>query len=185
MSMKAALSACAFLAFGVLAGCSQPESQHGNGTAAVAQVEPAQGNNARGKVTFTAVPGGLRVTADISGLAPGMHGFHVHEKGDCSAPDFTSAGDHFNPTGTKHGAREHQSAHNGDMGNVEADASGNAHVEYVDPKMKLEGESSVIGKAVVVHEKADDLSTQPSGNSGARIACGVIQKEGASANAKD
>jgi len=159
----------------LLAGCSHAESEGGEKPGATAEMHGTQGNDISGKVTFTKVPGGVSVKADLTGLTPGNHGFHVHEKGDCSAPDASSAGAHFNTTGTKHGAREHMSAHTGDMGNIVADDSGKAHDEYVDTKMKLEGDSSVIGKAVIVHEKTDDQVTQPAGNSGNRVACGVIQ----------
>jgi Cu-Zn family superoxide dismutase len=159
----------------LVGGCSGGGAEHEAKPAAVAEMHGTQGHDLSGKVTFTKLPGGILVQAELTGLTPGKHGFHVHEKGDCSAPDLSSAGDHFNTTGSKHGAREHMSAHTGDMGNIEVDETGKGHAEYVDTKLKLEGESSVIGKAVIVHEKTDDQVSQPSGNSGNRIACGVIQ----------
>jgi Cu-Zn family superoxide dismutase len=107
-------------------------------------------------------------------LKPGKHGIHVHEKGDCSAPDAASAGAHFNPTNQHHGGPMTAEHHAGDFGNIEADASGKAHVDWKG-KMSLSGADSIIGRSLVVHEKEDDLKTDPSGNSGARQACGVIE----------
>jgi len=148
---------------------------------AVAELQPTQGNNVKGTVTFTEVADGVRVVAEITGLAPGEHGFHVHEKGDCSAPDATSAGDHFNPTGQPHGAADAMERHDGDMGNIEADASGEAKLNYIDHNISLvAGERSVIGRGVIVHANPDDLTSQPSGNAGARVACGVITRAGGS-----
>ena len=121
------------------------------------------------------VKGGLHVTGDITGLTPGEHGFHLHAKGDCSAPDATSAGDHWNPTNQAHGAPSAAAHHSGDLGNITADASGKAHVDVTVKGISLDGASSVVGKAVIVHGKADDLKTQPSGNAGPRVACGVVQ----------
>jgi Cu-Zn family superoxide dismutase len=175
----------------LLAACSPAESDDAS-QAGAASARPAASAavrglaadaDAKGTVTFTKEAAGVRVVADFTGLAPGQHGFHVHEKGDCSAPDASSAGEHFNPEAGTHGPRNQDTAHAGDMGNLEADASGKAHLDYVDPKMALDGADSVVGKAVIVHEKSDDLATQPSGNSGARIACGVIEKSDASADA--
>ncbi len=148
---------------------------------AVAELEPTQGNNVKGTVTFTEVADGVRVNAEITGLTPGKHGFHVHEKGDCSAPDATSAGDHFNPTSKPHGAADALERHDGDMGNIEADASGEAKLNYIDHNISLvAGERSVIGRGVIVHANPDDLTSQPSGNAGARVACGVITRAGGS-----
>jgi Cu-Zn family superoxide dismutase len=128
----------------------------------------------RGTVTFEKVDGGVKITAHITGLTPGKHGFHVHEYGDCSAPDFTSAGPHFMAPGESHGAPTDSTSHQGDMGNLVADADGVAHLEWVDPHMSLDGPHSILGRSVILHEKEDDLTTQPTGNSGGRIACGVI-----------
>ena len=148
---------------------------------ALAELQPTQGNNVKGTVTFTEVADGVRVNAEITGLTPGKHGFHVHEKGDCSAPDATSAGDHFNPTGQPHGAADALERHDGDMGNIEADASGVAKLNYIDHNISLvAGERSVLGRGVIVHADPDDLTSQPSGNAGARVACGVITRAGGS-----
>jgi superoxide dismutase, Cu-Zn family len=141
---------------------------------AIAVVQPTKGNAVHGTVTYEAVENGIRVVADISGLTPGKHGFHIHEFGDCSADDGSSAGGHFNPGGSSHGAPETDPRHAGDMGNIEADKDGHARLDYVDHVMTLTGERSILGHAVIVHEKQDDLKTQPTGNAGARVACGVI-----------
>ncbi|MBX6325660.1 MAG: superoxide dismutase family protein [Chthoniobacterales bacterium] len=142
---------------------------------AIAVLHPAAGSKVGGTVTFTEVADGVRVQAEITGLTPGTHGFHVHEFGDCSAADASSAGAHFNPTHQPHAGPDAAERHVGDMGNVQADASGRAKLEYVDHQISLsDDQRSVIGRSVVVHAKADDLKSQPAGDSGARIACGVI-----------
>jgi superoxide dismutase, Cu-Zn family len=142
---------------------------------AVAVLHPTAGNNVSGTVTFTEEADGVRVQADISGLTPGKHGFHVHEFGDCSAADLASAGAHFNPTNKPHAGPDAAERHVGDMGNIEADASGAAKLDYVDHEISLTNDQrSAIGRSVIVHAKADDLKSQPAGDSGARIACGVI-----------
>src|ERR1700680_1646041 len=141
---------------------------------AIAVLHPASGSQVMGVVTFTKANDAVQVVADVTGLTPGKHGFHIHEFGDCSATDATSAGGHFNPTHKPHGAPDAAERHAGDLGNIEADASGKAHLEWKDKVMKLTGEDSIVGHAVIVHEKADDLKTQPTGNAGGRVACGVI-----------
>jgi Cu-Zn family superoxide dismutase len=142
---------------------------------AIAVLHPTAGNKVSGTVKFTEVADGVQVQAEITGLAPGNHGFHVHEFGDCSAPDAGSAGAHFNPTSKPHAGPDALERHVGDMGNVDADASGKAKLDYVDHQISLTNDQqSVIGRSVVVHAKADDLKSQPTGDSGARVACGVI-----------
>lgn len=141
---------------------------------AIAVLHPASGSQVAGTVTFTTRDDGIQVVADVTGLAPGKHGFHIHEFGDCSAVDASSAGSHFNPTHKAHGGPEMKERHIGDLGNLEADASGKAHLEWKDKTMKLTGASSILGYAVIVHEKEDDLKSQPVGNAGGRVACGVI-----------
>ena len=143
-------------------------------TKAMAVLSPTKGNSVSGTVTFTKVDGGVNIVADVTGLTPGQHGFHIHEFGDCSAPDATSAGGHFNPHHMQHGGPDATMRHAGDFGNLEADASGKAHYERVDATLSLDGADSIIGRGVIVHEKADDLKTQPTGNAGARVACGAI-----------
>jgi Cu-Zn family superoxide dismutase len=142
---------------------------------ATVKLQPTANQTARGEVTFTTESGGVHVVGTFSGLVFGEHGFHVHEKGDCSAPDGSSAGGHFNPGGKPHAARDAAARHAGDLGNLKADPYGLARVDFVDPVLSLSGPDSIIGKAVIIHEKADDFTTQPSGNAGARQACGVIE----------
>jgi Cu-Zn family superoxide dismutase len=103
-----------------------------------------------------------------------LHGFHIHEFGDCSAPDGSSAGGHFNPSDKNHGALLDTDRHAGDMGNIIADASGNSHMEFIDKILTLNGEKSIIEKGLIVHKNVDDLKTQPTGNAGPREACGTI-----------
>ena len=141
---------------------------------AVCVLYPTQGNKVTGTVRFTQVPGGVKVVADLQGLTKGKHGIHIHECGDCTAPDGTSAGGHFNPKAMNHGAPMDAMRHEGDMGNIEADESGNAHLEYVDKTLSFDGDASIIGRSVIVHLNEDDMKTQPTGNAGARVACGVI-----------
>ncbi len=143
-------------------------------TKAVAKLEAKSGSQVTGTVVFTKTGDEVQVVADIQNLKPGKHGFHIHEKGDCSAADASSAGGHFNPTHQHHGGPTTAEHHVGDLGNIEADASGRAHLDWKG-KMNLPGADSIVGKSVVVHEKEDDLKTDPAGNSGARIACGVIE----------
>jgi len=145
-------------------------------TKAVAKLESRSGSQVTGTVTFTKSGDQVEVVADIQNLKPGNHGFHLHEKGDCSAPDAASAGGHFNPTHQHHGGPTSAEHHAGDLGNIVADASGKAHLDWKG-KLDLSGPNSIIGKSVVVHEKEDDLKTDPAGNAGARIACGVIAAE--------
>jgi Cu-Zn family superoxide dismutase len=141
---------------------------------ASAQLNPTEGNNVSGLVTFEATDGGVRVVADINGLSGTQHGFHIHEFGDCSAPDGTSAGGHFNPAGVAHGGPDSDVHHVGDLGNLAADENGQALKDRVFPMLSLTGENSIVGKGVIVHAQADDLVSQPTGAAGARVACGVI-----------
>ena len=141
-------------------------------------LSPTKGNTASGTVVFSEAGNKLRVVAEITGLSPGPHGFHIHEKGDCSAPDGTSAGGHYNPTGKPHGNPEHAEHHAGDMPQLVADAKGVAKlVAYIDEVNLGNGEGGIVGRSVIVHATADDFKTQPTGNSGARVACGVIVKK--------
>jgi|GEM_PF-193179 len=141
---------------------------------AVAILYPTEGSQARGIVFFEQVQDGIQIKAEVSGLSPGPHGFHVHEFGDCSGPDGASAGNHFNPEGAPHGAPADQQRHVGDLGNLEAAGSGQAQLTLVDHRLSLSGPSSIIGRGFVIHGQADDLTSQPAGNAGPRVACGVI-----------
>ena len=144
---------------------------------ATATLAPTAGNTTAGTVTFTQKGSKVAVEAKVSGLTPGNHGFHIHEKGDCSSGDGMSAGGHFNPTGKPHGNPSAPDHHAGDMPMLVADASGNASLSSdVDVMTIGSGATDIVGKAVIVHKDADDFTTQPTGNSGARVACGVIRK---------
>jgi len=141
---------------------------------AVCVLHPTEGNDVKGTVTFTKSGDGVKVVADVEGLTPGKHGFHIHQYGDCSAPDGTSAGGHFNPEGVDHGGPEANVRHVGDMGNLEAGNDGKAHLEYTDNMLSLTGKHSIVGRGIIVHAGEDDLTSQPTGAAGARVACGVI-----------
>jgi len=169
---------CAALAVVALGACASIQGMIGTPPpAAVATLAPASGSSVTGTVSFAQQGGKVLVRADVSGLPPGGHGFHVHENGDCSAADATSAGGHFNPLAKPHGNPGLGEHHAGDMPMLEADASGHAKLNVVLEPMSLGGGAAdVIGKSVVVHKDVDDYKTQPAGNSGARIACGVIRK---------
>lgn len=127
------------------------------------------------KVMLTEVPEGLKITADVSGLKPGaVHGFHVHENGKCEGPDYKSAGNHFNPSESKHGGPSSGMKHMGDLGNLVANEKGIAKAEVIVKSKDKNTLGQYIGKSVIIHSKADDLTTQPAGDSGDRIACGII-----------
>ncbi len=143
-------------------------------TEAFSKIQSLQDSKVKGTVTFTKVSGGVRIVADVEGLAPGEHGFHIHEHGSCEG-DGTSAGGHYNPTNTKHGGPDDLERHVGDFGNLLADDEGKAHYERIDSVISLEGEQSIIGKSLVIHADRDDFVTQPTGNSGKRVACGLIE----------
>ncbi len=138
---------------------------------------PTQGNSTTGSVTFTTQKDGVSVVASITGLAEGKHGFHIHENGDCSAPDGTSAGGHFNTQGTPHGSPDAsvEQRHVGDLGNILVDVSGSGKYDRVDQIISLSGTDSIVGKAVIIHSGEDDLTSQPTGNAGSRLACGIIE----------
>ena len=141
-----------------------------------AVLNPTKGNRAQGLVVFTQVEGGVKIVADVDFLEPGKHGFHIHEFGDCSSPDGSSAGGHFNPSHKKHGAPDGVERHAGDLGNIVADDKGRGHYERIDTVIKLNGPDTIVGRSVIVHANADDFTTQPTGNAGGRVACGVIEK---------
>ena len=156
---------------------SDPGSKVMTPSAATAELKPTQGSETAGSIYFTVVDGGIRATGEVSGLPLGTeHGFHVHEKGDCSAPDATSAGGHFNPGTTDHGRVGHGAHHGGDSDNIVANDQGVAIVDTLLQGVTL-GDGAVtdiVGKGVIVHADADDYTTQPTGNAGKRLACGVV-----------
>jgi superoxide dismutase, Cu-Zn family len=130
-----------------------------------------------GRATLTPTPSGVLVSLDLTAVPAGEHAFHIHAVGKCEPPDFKSAGPHFNPDNTKHGLMNQEGPHAGDMPNLHVPADGKLQVEVLNPTVSLSGESALLdadGSALVIHASADDYKTDPAGNAGARIACGVI-----------
>lgn len=146
-------------------------------TRAAADLRPTRGHTASGFVQFEQIADRIYAQAVVTGLRPGTeHGFHVHEVGDCSAPDASSAKGHFNPFGKPHAHYSTAERHAGDLPSLKADASGRAVLEKrLDILSVTPGPASLVGRAVVVHAQPDDYRTQPAGSAGARIACGVIR----------
>ncbi len=171
--MKRLLSLCAAAA--LCGGCASmglfPKPS------AVANLEPTRGNGVHGTVTFTQDGGVVRVRGNLTGLKPGAeHGFHIHEKGDCSSGDGMSTGGHFNPGGKPHGPQDAEH-HAGDMPAVRADGYGNASVSFELRGVSVgSGATDIVGKGLIVHRDPDDYRTQPTGNAGPRIACAVIRR---------
>ena len=164
------------VAVALAADAPQPSATGAAVSDAIAVLAPTQGQSVSGTVRFHREGDAVHVTGEISGLAPSAkHGFHVHEFGDCSAPDGASAGGHFAPEAHPHGAPDPATHHAGDLGNIEADASGHAKVDVTVKGLGLDtGERAIIGRALIVHGGPDDLTSQPAGNSGPRVGCGVI-----------
>jgi len=174
LKKQIALVACVLVAGLSMLAVARVTAQKAGPTKAVAVLHSTEGNKVHGTVTFTQDGDKVKVVAHIEGLTPGKHGFHIHEFGDCSAKDGASAGGHFNPAAMAHGAQNAAPRHVGDLGNIEAGADGMAMVDFSDSMLKLDGPGSIIGRGVIVHANADDFKTQPTGNAGARQACGVI-----------
>jgi Cu-Zn family superoxide dismutase len=148
---------------------------------AVAVVHPTVGNQAKGVVRLTETADGkIKIAGDLSGLAPNQnHGFHLHQYGDCSSPDATSAGDHYNPDNHPHALPPATPRHAGDFGNVRADASGKAHFEFTTDTITLaSSRRPALGRAIIAHAQPD-TGVQPSGGAGPRVGCGVIGVAGA------
>ena len=162
-------------AAGLLAGCAMME---GSGPSARAVLQATKGNTTAGTVTFTQKGDKVQVVANITGLKPGQeHGFHIHDKGDCSSGDGMSAAGHFNPLGKPHAHPSAPDRHAGDLPALKADGSGNARLSVeLDVITVTEGKTSIVGRGLIVHAQPDDYKTQPTGNAGARLACAVIQK---------
>lgn len=133
-----------------------------------------------GTLELRSTPNGVLIMGELSGLPPGPHGFHIHEKGACT-PNFDAAGGHFNPTGAEHGFRDPAGPHAGDLPNIVVPQNGRMKIEVYAPGAMLDqGKNSLLaddGTAIVVHAQPDDYTTDPAGAAGARIACGVIQKK--------
>ena len=173
--MRTALMIAATAA--LLSGCAGMHGHdHGSGPSAIASLEPTRGNTAAGTVMFHSTAGGVFMHARLSGLKPGQeHGFHIHDKGDCSSGDGMSTGGHFNPTSKPHGAHGSADRHTGDLPSLKADAQGKADLRMVVSGPSIgSGATNIIGRGLIVHALPDDYTTQPTGNSGARIACAVI-----------
>jgi len=144
---------------------------------AIAKLEPTKGSTTTGTVTFAQRMSRVVVTAEVRGLAPGEHGFHMHEKGDCSSGDGMSTGGHFNPLAKPHGAHGGSDHHAGDLPSVKADAYGKATISFTSKTISVgAGPTDVTGRGLIVHRDPDDFKTQPTGNAGPRVACAVIQK---------
>src|ERR1700674_439977 len=161
-------------AVGTLAVCSMLPAY---AQSATARLEPTKGNATSGTVTFTQKDDKVAIEAKVSGLTPGGHGFHIHEKGDCSSGDGMSAGGHFNPTGKPHGNPSVPDHHTGDVPMLVADVSGNASLSTELGAMTVGGGATRNGgQAVIVHKEPDGYPHQPDGHSGGRVACGLIAK---------
>ena len=159
LAMVALLSGCATTPEGPMAG---------------AKLEARSDSSARGVVSFTEIEKNMKVFVDITGINPGEHGFHIHEVGDCSAFDGSSAKGHYNPDSKAHGHHVGTERHAGDMPNLLADDYGTVRTTLFVSGLTLSGDKSIVGRSVVVHAAPDDYKSQPAGNSGKRIACGVI-----------
>jgi superoxide dismutase, Cu-Zn family len=148
---------------------------------AIAEMNPASGSQVRGLATFVETNDGVRMTLELTGLKPnGVHALHLHEFGDCSAPDATSAGGHWNPTGERHGDRHGTGEfHRGDIDNIEADSEGRGRYETTVKDWTIGGDqaTNILGKSVIIHVDEDDFVSQPTGDAGDRISCGVIVRQ--------
>ncbi len=170
----AALTLAALAALAALAGCATMSA----GPSAVASLAPTAGNSAAGTVRFAQSGGKVMVSGEVRGLKPNAeHGFHVHEKGDCSSGDGMSTGGHFNPSGAPHGSHGMGTHHAGDLPVLKANASGVATFSYESNTISVgSGVADIVGKGLIVHRDPDDYKTQPTGNAGPRLACAVIAK---------
>ena len=180
--MRTVIAVTCSAAIAALAGCAttpaepDPIPPTTSAARATAKLAPASASLTSGTLTLTTMGDGVHVGGEIGSLRPGAHGFHVHEFGDCSAADASSAGGHFNPTNTPHGRSGPGPHHLGDSDNIVANADGvavvDAHLHDVTLGTGLAND--IAGKAIVVHAQPDDYTSQPSGDAGARVACGVI-----------
>ena len=158
----------------LLSACGLP--QEVRQPTANATLRPASGSQVSGNMTFTQIATSrVRIVGEVSGHSPGRRGFHIHEKGDCAAHDAMSAGGHFNPAKAMHGSSP-VTGHAGDLGNVMFDSAGRATVDLTVEGISLSRDAAngIIGRALMVHMQEDDLKTDPTGNAGARVACGMI-----------
>jgi len=160
------------------ATCAMPGAEKERKTATAA-IKDAKGQSV-GQAKFRAVGGGVEMSATVEHLSPGVHAIHIHDVGKCEAPGFTTAGGHFNPANKKHGMQNPEGHHAGDMPNLTVNAKGRGTFKTTIEGVTLAGDGATSlfhagGTAVVIHEKEDDMKTDPAGNAGARIACGMIQ----------
>jgi Cu-Zn family superoxide dismutase len=154
----------------------EPDHDSGAPVSAAAIFESTPTAMIAGTVKFIQTEDGVLVAAVLSGLPPGKHGIHLHEKGECIGPDFKSAGEHFNPTNQPHACPPDKARHAGDLGNIEVDADGTGRFELKTDLLSVDtGASSVIGRAVILHDMADDCMSQPSGGAGVRLGCAVVK----------
>lgn len=164
-----------------LAGCAGIAQPDATPVTAMADLKNAEGRVV-GTATLAQVPGGVRVVVDARGLPPGPKGVHLHAIGRCDPPDFASAGPHVNPDNRKHGLQNAEGPHAGDLPNITIGADGNGRLESLNDRIALDGGAKSVfdadGTALVIHAAADDFKTDPTGNSGARLACGVVRKTG-------
>lgn len=157
-----------------LSGCATSTGTQGPN--ASAELEATKGNTARGTVSFRQTGERVRVQASVSGLTPGPHGFHIHDQGDCSSGDGASAGGHFNPLAKPHAHPQAAERHAGDLPQLTADAAGKATLDFEIDLLRIgTGPTNIVGRSVIVHGGPDDFKSQPAGNSGPRVACGVIR----------
>jgi Cu-Zn family superoxide dismutase len=171
------------LAGGCYASGDQPKGKtagQGQEKKAVASIQSKSDSHVTGMAAFGEANGKVTLTISIEGAEPGPHAVHLHEKGDCTAPDGASAGGHWNPTHENHGKWGTAPFHRGDIGVIEVGADGKGTLTLTTDLWTIGSgtETDVIGKAVIVHAKADDFTTQPTGNAGGRIACGVVEAAG-------
>ena len=177
MNKKFKQISIALSAVGILSLVACQSMEQGTGQKASANLDSRSGSQAKGEVMFTWQGDDVLINAKFSGLKPNSEqGFHVHEKGDCSAPDATSAGGHFNPETKSHGMPNSGMNHAGDLPNIKSDANGNAtYTAKLHGFSVNTGPTGIVGRSVVVHRDPDDYKSQPAGNSGPRIACGLIK----------
>jgi len=168
LSLAAGVALVALAAGGLQSTANAASS---SATAALQSADP----KVSGTVVFTQEGSGVHVVADVAGAKPGLHGFHLHENGVCTAPDYKSAGGHWNPGHAPHACMPVDPRHAGDLGNITVGSEGTGHLDVVLTGVSVAGANSVIGKAVVLHGGEDDCKSQPSGNAGDRVACGVVK----------
>jgi len=156
---------------------AERKAGHDAAKTATAAIQSRSDSHVTGKATFTEEKGQVTLKIEIEGAEPGTHAVHLHEKGDCAAPDATSAGGHWNPTHENHGKWNTAPFHHGDIGNIEVGADGKGTFKLTTNLWTIGSgvDTDVVGKAVIVHAKADDFTTQPTGNAGGRVGCGVVE----------